>query len=141
MKPIFRLHHIGIVVPRIEDCRAFYTSVLQYEQRTPVIHDPVQTAFVQFFVIPGTSHYLELVAPDNESSKLQNASRAGSSLNHLCYSCDDVRQAIAFLSESGCFLIQDPVPAVAFGGRPIAWLLTPDRLLFELVERGPEGSL
>jgi methylmalonyl-CoA/ethylmalonyl-CoA epimerase len=143
MKPDsgFRLHHIGIVVPRIEDHRTFYTSILQYEQRTPIIHDPVQTAFVQFFVIPGANHYLELVAPDNESSKLQAASRKGPSLNHLCYSCLNVGRAISFLLESGCFLIQDPVPAVAFDGRPIAWLLTPDRLLIEVVERGAEGCL
>ena len=38
-------------------------------------------------------------------------------------------------------MIQEPVSAVAFDGRPIAWLMTPDGLLIELVERGLEGSL
>jgi methylmalonyl-CoA/ethylmalonyl-CoA epimerase len=136
-----RLHHIGIVVPQIEDRRAFYTDVLQYKLRTPMIHDPIQTAFVQFFVIPGADHYLELVAPDSESSKLQNASRKGLALHHLCYSCENVQQTLTLLRESGCFVIRDPVPALAFDGRPIAWLQTPDRVLVELVERGAEGSL
>jgi hypothetical protein len=48
---------------------------------------------------------------------------------------------VSFLKESACFVIQNPVPAVAFDGRFIAWLMTPDGLLIEIVERGPEGSL
>jgi catechol 2,3-dioxygenase-like lactoylglutathione lyase family enzyme len=48
-----RRHHIGLVVRAIEESRTFYVDVLQYRERTPIIHDPVQTAFVQFFAIPG----------------------------------------------------------------------------------------
>ena len=32
-------------------------------------------------------------------------------------------------------VIQEPTPAVAFGGRRIAWLMGDDRVLTELVER------
>jgi len=136
-----RLHHVGIVVPAIEEHCAFYIDVLRYQRRTPIIHDPVQTAFVQFLAIPGSDHYLELVAPDNESSKLQKASRKGLPLNHLCYSCKNTAHMVSFLKESGCIVTQDPVAAVAFDGRFIAWLMTPVGLLIELVERGAEGSL
>jgi methylmalonyl-CoA/ethylmalonyl-CoA epimerase len=139
--PNLRLHHIGIVVPRIEEFRAFYVDVLQYKQCTAVIHDPVQTAFVQFFEIPGSEHYLELVAPDSETSKLQKASRKRQSLNHLCYSCENIVRSVTLLKESGCLVIQNPVAAVAFDGRLIAWLMTTHGLQIELVERGPEGSL
>jgi methylmalonyl-CoA/ethylmalonyl-CoA epimerase len=139
--PDLRLHHIGLVVRQIEEFRTFYVDVLQYRERTPVIHDPGQTAFVQFFSIPGADHYLELVAPDSESSKLREASRKGKALNHLCYSCGNIAPMLSFLKESACFVIQNPVPAVAFDGRFIAWLMTPDGLLIELVESGPEGSL
>lgn len=136
-----RLHHIGIVVPVIEEHSAFYVDALKYQERTAVIHDPVQTAFVQFFVIPGTDHYVELVAPDSESSKLQNTARKGMPLNHICYSCESIGDTVSALRKSGCFVIQEPVSAVAFDGRPIAWLMTPGGLLIELVERGLEGSL
>jgi methylmalonyl-CoA/ethylmalonyl-CoA epimerase len=139
--PDFRLHHIGIVVRGIEEFRSFYVDVLQYRERTPVIHDPIQTAFVQFFSIQGADHYIELVAPDGESSKLQEACRKGKTLNHLCYSCGNIARMLSFMKESGCFVIQKPVPAVAFDGRLIAWLMTRDGLLVEVVERGPEGSL
>jgi methylmalonyl-CoA/ethylmalonyl-CoA epimerase len=136
-----RLHHIGLVVRSIEESRAFYVDVLRYGERTAVIHDPIQTAFVQFFSIPGSDHYLELVAPDSDTSKLRGASRKGMPLNHLCYSCENIAHMVSFLKESGCMVIQEPVPAVAFDGRFIAWLMAPDGLLIEIVERGPEGSL
>jgi methylmalonyl-CoA/ethylmalonyl-CoA epimerase len=139
--PDLRLHHVGIVVPAIEEHCAFYVDTLGYRQRTPIIHDPVQTAFVQFFAIPGSDHYLELVAPDSESSKLQRAARKGLPLNHLCYSCENMTGVLLSLRESGCLIIQDPVSAVAFDGRPIAWAMIPDGVLIEIVERGPEGSL
>jgi methylmalonyl-CoA/ethylmalonyl-CoA epimerase len=139
--PDLRLHHVGLVVGAIEEFRAFYVDVLQYRERTPVIHDPVQTAFVQFFSIPGSDHYIELVAPDSETSKLHAASRKGKPLNHLCYSCENIAHTVSFLKDSGCFVIQNPVPAVAFDKRFIAWLMAPDGLLIELVERGLEGSL
>jgi methylmalonyl-CoA/ethylmalonyl-CoA epimerase len=139
--PDLQLHHIGLVVRRVEEFRAFYVDVLHYRERTPVIHDPIQTAFVQFFSIPGAGHYLELVAPDGESSKLREASRKRNVLNHLCYSCGNIAPMVSFMKESGCFVIQNPVPAVAFDGRFIAWLMTPDGLLIEVLERGPEGSL
>ena len=106
-----------------------------------MIHDPFQTAYVQFFSIPGADHYLELVAPDSEGSKLREAARKGNVLNHLCYSCENIEPMVLFLKESACFVIQNPVPAVAFDGRLVAWLMTPDGLLIEIVERGPEGSL
>jgi methylmalonyl-CoA/ethylmalonyl-CoA epimerase len=139
--PDLRLHHVGVVAAEIETARAFYVDVLQYQERTPVIHDPVQTAFVQFLMIPGADHYLELVMPDSETSKLQEAVRKGKTLNHLCYSCENIAAMVSLMKESGCFVIRTPVPAVAFDGRLIAWLMAPGGLLIEVVERGTAGSL
>src|SRR5579872_3228272 len=129
-----QLHHIGVVVREIAEIRKFYVDVLQYRECTPVIHDPVQTAFVQFLSIPGADHYVELISPDSETSKLSKACRRGTALNHLCYSCENIGPILSFLRESGCFIIQDPTPAVAFDGRRIAWLMTPDSLLLEILE-------
>ena len=134
------LHHVGIVVANIAEQRGFYVDHLGYRERTPVIHDPVQTAYVQFFSIPGSDHCLELVAPDGENSKLTYASRQGNSLNHLCYACGEVGSAFDDLWSAGCYRISPPTPAVAFEGRPVAWLMSKDRLLIELVQRGGPGS-
>ena len=106
-----------------------------YERRTEAIHDPNQTALVQFLKLPGEATYLEFVAPDGPQSKLMGAVKRGGGLNHLCYSAGPLEEAIAHLEASGMKLISDPKPAVAFAGRRICWLLGPDQLPIELVER------
>ena len=136
-----QLHHVGIVVPDVEQGRVFFRDVLRQEERTGVIHDPIQTAFVQFFGNAQTRHYLELVAPDGERSKLHNAATKGTALHHLCFSCDSPANTMAMLQDAGCLVIHDPVPAVAFGGRKIGWVMSPEGLLLELLERGDAGGL
>lgn len=137
-----KLHHVGILVNRIEERAAIYTGRLGYEKKTNVIHDPMQTAYVQFFRLPGDSVYVELVAPDSAQSKLSGATtRKGEGLHHLCYSTGDIEATWAELRGKGMLALSRPVPAVAFQGRRIAWLKGQDRILTELVERGEEEDL
>lgn len=135
------LHHIGVVVKDIPRAAAGYIETYGYEVKSAVIHDPQQTAHVQFLQLPGDAVYLELVAPDREASKLTNALKKGGGLNHVCYSTADIEAACRDLRGRGLFVLQPPVPAVAFDGRRIAWLMGPDGVPVELVERGPAGSL
>lgn len=118
-----------------------YLARFGYVERTGVIHDPTQTAYVQFLHRPGETVYLELVAPDGPQSKLANALAKGTGLHHVCHSTPDIDAAVAHLRGQQMLLVLKPTPAVAFDGRRIAWLAGRDRLLLELVERGPEGSL
>jgi len=134
------LHHVGVVVEKIEEKREAY-GVLGYSERTGIIHDPLQTAYVQFFNLPGANHYLELVAPDGPESKLAKAIKRKQPLHHLCYVVNDILAACALLQAHGWWLVSEPTPAIAFDQRRIAWLASPDLLIIELVERGPEGSL
>jgi methylmalonyl-CoA/ethylmalonyl-CoA epimerase len=132
----FSLHHVGYAVPAIELVTPVYVKRFGYEVCTPVIHDPTQTAYVQFLRLPGDRVFLELVAPDSAESKLSRAVRRGGALNHLCYSVEDIEAATARLREEGMAILSAPVPAVAFKGRRISWLLGDDPLPIELVERG-----
>ena len=133
------LHHIGILVKDIPKSAAVYVR-LGYEIRTEVIHDPVQTAFVQFLKLPADRAYLELISPDGPAGRLNNALVKGGGLNHLCYSTEDIQAGCEWLRDTGFFLIAEPVPAVAFDGRRVAWFRGPDKLSVELVESGGEGS-
>lgn len=134
------LHHTGTVVKNVHEASAFYIE-MGYELMSQVIHDPVQTAYVQFLRLPDDQVYLELVSPDRADSKLSNALRQGSGLNHLCYSAEGIEAGCEYLRTAGFLLISAPVGAVAFAGRRVAWFRGPDRLLVELVERGREGEL
>ena len=130
-----RLHHVGHAVNDIEAAADLYARRFGYVLATPIIHDPCQTARVQFLRLAGDAVYLELVAPDGPASKLAGVTRRGGGLNHLCYISGPLEAAIDALEATGMKLISDPKPAVAFGGRRICWLLGSDPLPFELVER------
>jgi methylmalonyl-CoA/ethylmalonyl-CoA epimerase len=128
------LHHVGYAVAHLEPATKQYAERFGYEVMSPVIHDPHQTALVQFLRLAGDSTYLEFVSPDGPQSKLMRAVQKGGGLNHLCYSTADLEASLAELHASGMLIIGEPAPAVAFGGRRIAWLIGEDRLPIELVE-------
>jgi methylmalonyl-CoA/ethylmalonyl-CoA epimerase len=129
------LHHVGYAVKAIDAIAVSYIERYGYEASTPVIHDPFQTAHVQFLKLRSDRVYLEFVAPDGPESKLTGAVKRGGGLNHLCYRCGLLEETIARLEEAGMRLISEPKPGVAFGGRRICWLLGDDLLPIELVER------
>ncbi|MDR3671927.1 MAG: VOC family protein [Holophaga sp.] len=134
----FQLHHIGLLVRSIE--RATEAQVARYGYRieSPIIHDPVQTARVRFLRLPQGAHWLELVSPEDGRSRLAGAlEKRGEGLHHLCYQVPRLADACAELRDGGQLLLAEPVPAAAFGGRPIAWFMDRSGLLTELVEAGP----
>jgi methylmalonyl-CoA/ethylmalonyl-CoA epimerase len=136
-----KLHHVGILVKDIAHRTAFYVRRLGYEIQSKIIHDPTQTAYVQFLKLPADPVFMELVSPDGPESKLANALRKGEGLNHICYATDDIGADCAKLRLDGLVLICAPVQAIAFGGRRVAWLMGADQVLIELVESGPVGEI
>ena len=135
------LHHVGYAVPEIATLADAYVRRYGYEIVTPVIHDPLQTALVQFLRLPGDAAYLEFVAPDGPESRLAATVKRRGGLNHLCYTSGGLEETVEQMKESGMLLFRDPQPAVAFAGRRICWLIGEDRMLVELVERRGDGDV
>jgi len=129
-----KLHHVGMLVSDIPAMKRLYQDRFGYHPDGDIIHDSVQTAYVQFMKLPNDSSYLEFISPDGPNSKLQRALSQGIGLHHLCYETDAIDECSAELRGRGMSLIQRPVGAVAFQGRRIAWLMGRDRVLIELVE-------
>lgn len=132
--PSLTLHHVGYVVADIAAESVVLAEGLGYHLVTEIIHDPLQEALVRFLRLPGDRAFLELVCPDGPQSPLQRALDRGVTLHHLCYAVADIRAALAALRSRGMSLVRKPLPAVAFRGNLIAWVLRRDRLLVELVE-------
>ena len=103
------LHHVGLLVKNIPEMAALYQQ-LGYRERTGIIHDPIQTAYVQFFQIAGDRVYVELVTPDGDESKLANALRKGGGLNHVCYSTAAIEKTSDELCAAGFFVVSPPDP-------------------------------
>ena len=79
---------------------------------------------------------IELIAPLSEESPITAMLKksGGGGAYHLCFETNDIDQALVHAKNNGCLIASPAVPAVAFNGRRIAWIYTPTRQLFELVE-------
>jgi methylmalonyl-CoA/ethylmalonyl-CoA epimerase len=129
-----KFKHLGVAVPDLSKALAVYRDVFGYRMLSGPYADPVQKVSVCFLGGATNEPQIELVAPLTEGSPVQNILKKGGGPYHLCYESDNLDDAMAELVAKGCLIVSEPVPAVAFAGRRIAWLFTPTRQLLELVE-------
>lgn len=128
-----RLHHVGYATPSIAASRVLYED-MGFTAATPVYHDPVQQVRV-VFMSTGADVLVELVEPASEKSPVSNfLKKRGPGLHHLCYEVDDIERECASMREKGGIITCEPVPAVAFEGRRIAFVFRREGLI-ELLER------
>jgi methylmalonyl-CoA/ethylmalonyl-CoA epimerase len=132
---LVKLHHIGFVLASIEDSAESFARSLCATWDGNIVFDPLQKVRVTFLKGADPSDALiELVEPaDPQSPVTQFLERRGG-LHHLCYEVEDLEAHLAFCKSIGTIVVRAPVPAVAFGGRRIAWALTRKRLLVEFLE-------
>ena len=136
--PTPRLHHVGYVVSSIEDVIKGFATSLSATWDGRVIHDPLQQVYVAFLESgTSTDAIVELVAPAGEVSPVTNFLSKGGGLHHLCYEVDNLEAHLQLAKAHGGIVVKSPLPAVAFGGRRIAWVYTKYKLLLEYVERNP----
>jgi methylmalonyl-CoA/ethylmalonyl-CoA epimerase len=131
-----RLHHIGFVVPSITESVAQFCDGMQMTWDGRIFHDPVQTVRVTFLAHGSPEEPLiELVEPENKESRVAGFVKRGGGLHHLCYEVPALDPEVERSLAAGAILVADAAAAVAFEGRRIAWICTPDRLLIEYLEQ------
>src|SRR5450432_2756316 len=119
------LHHIGCVVDSIEDRIESYRVSLGSASVSQIFEDPIQRSRVAFLNLPTPGSVLfELIQPAAPDSPVARFLEKGGGLHHLCYEVDDLREQIQWMKSQRALLIRSPKPAVAFGGRRIAWMRT-----------------
>lgn len=132
------LHHIGYVVDSIEDRIASLAASLGAKQVSEIFEDPIQRSRVVFLALPTSAPsvvQLELVQPATPDSPVARFVEKGGGFHHLCYEVDDLEAQLQGMKAQKAVLIRSPKPAVAFGGRRIAWVRTQDPVLIEYLER------
>ena len=129
-----RLHHVGFVVASIEKSVESFARSLDLPWQETGFEDPLQRVRVTFLGLPETPQF-ELVQPDGSDSPVQAFLARGGGLHHLCYEVDELDAHLRDQRTAGGIIVRQPVPAVAFGGRRIAWFYTRGRLLVEYLER------
>jgi methylmalonyl-CoA/ethylmalonyl-CoA epimerase len=131
-----KLHHVGFVVVSIRESAESFARSLGASWDGKIVFDPVQNVHVTFFQGHSPANPLiELVEPGGAESPVSRFLKGGGGLHHLCYEVKDLDSHLRFCQSVDTLIIRPPVPAVAFGGRRIAWGVTKKRLLMEFLER------
>lgn len=126
-------HHIGVACPAIDpsialwERRGYQVEGGQFEDREQGIRGQFMT---------GCGPRVELVAPLPDSRILDPWLSSGSPIYHFAYLVGDLSQAIDTWRYSGAVTVRRPMPAVAFDGRDVTFLLVKDGWLIELIDRG-----
>ena len=131
------LHHLGFAVSSISAAAEGFAASISAHWEGEIIHDPIQQVRVAFFSPADPRNpVFELVEPASEDSPVSHfLKKKGGGLHHVCYEIDDLESGLCEARGVGLAVVADPAPAVAFGGRRIAWVCSKKRLLVELLER------
>jgi methylmalonyl-CoA/ethylmalonyl-CoA epimerase len=130
-----RLHHIGFVLASIQESAEAFARSLGATWDRNIVFDPVQKVRVTFLQGAHVSDSLiELVEPGGPESPVSRFLDGGGGLHHLCYEVEDLESHLSLCKPLGIVIIRHPVPAVAFGGRRIAWAVTRKGPLLEFLE-------
>ncbi len=131
----FRLRHVGVAVPHLEKAAQTLDTLFGYKTVAGPFEDPIQRVAVSFLQqTPTDAAEIELIAPLTEDAPIRAMLAKDIGAYHFCFETTDLDGALAHAKRQGCMVVSGPSPAVAFGGRRIAWLYAPTRQLFELVE-------
>jgi methylmalonyl-CoA/ethylmalonyl-CoA epimerase len=132
----FKLLHVGVAVPTLGPTTEMMSKLFGYRVISGPFDDPIQKVSVNFLTTTEDDvAEIELIAPLTEDSPIKAMlAKNGGGAYHLCFETSDIDKALEHAKSNGCIIVSPPVPAVAFGGRRIAWIYTSSRQLFELVE-------
>jgi methylmalonyl-CoA/ethylmalonyl-CoA epimerase len=138
-----KLHHIGFVLASIEESAEAFAQSLCASWDGKIIFDPLQNVHVTFLRgAHANDALIELVEPGSSDSPVSRFLARGGGMHHVCYEVEDLEAQLAFCKTVNSTVVRKPVPAVAFDGRRIAWVLTKRKLLVEYLEssRSMDGS-
>ena len=128
-----KINHIGYAVKRIDRAiTAFQKLGYEFE---PVIDDTDRNVKLAFGNKDG--YRIELVAPldkRQESPVDQYLSNAVGTPYHICYESESLDAEIEELKAQGYKVVIEPIPAVAFGGRRVVFMMNIGFGLMEIVE-------
>ncbi len=132
----FRLLHVGVAVPALDPAAESLASLFGYRVVAGPFDDPTQRVSVNFLATsPEDRPEVELIAPLGDDSPIQSLlTKQNGGAYHLCFETNDLEAALDHVQHHGCIVLAQPVPAVAFQGRRIAWIYTRYRQLIELLE-------
>ncbi|HTH97513.1 MAG TPA: VOC family protein [Stellaceae bacterium] len=126
--------HIGVFVADLAKGREQLSQAIGIGDWGLEIDDPGLKVRVQFGTDASGLRY-ELVAPGGPGNPVDAVlAERRNILNHVAYRVASLEDELARLRAAGAMPISRPHPAVAFGGRPVVFVLTRPGFILELIE-------
>lgn len=127
---------MGYVVASIESSMPGFVRSLAANWDGQMFHDFNQKVKVAFLTTRPEDAQVELVEPAGDDSPVLRFLREkGGGLHHACYEVVDLENELSQFRSRGALIAKRPKPAIAFDGRRIAWVITAEGFLVELLEQ------
>lgn len=114
-----KLHHIGIVVPNIQQSIGELTKYLTFD--TISLPTLIGSQKVNVCFLKMGRPYLELIEPVNDTSPVTNFLNKGGGFHHMCFEVADIHKEIEEMEKKDARIIVKPVKG--FEDRLIAFVL------------------
>jgi methylmalonyl-CoA/ethylmalonyl-CoA epimerase len=124
-------HHIGVACADLAGGERAY-SALGYTREGGEFDDP--HLGVRGVFLHGAGPRLELLVDRPGAGVVAPWLKKGVSMYHLAFEVADLSASIVRIRGGGAKLIVPPRPAVAFGGRSVAFVMLRNLALIELIE-------
>jgi methylmalonyl-CoA/ethylmalonyl-CoA epimerase len=126
--------HLGLVVKNLAKGRMHLAAIMHIRSWSEEFTDTINGVRCQFGR-ENSGFCYELLEPLDDNSPVKGAlSERRAILNHVAYLVGELRVDAERLMEQGCAPTSVPKPAVAYGGRPIQFFVTPLNFIIELIE-------
>ncbi|WP_042199097.1 VOC family protein [Paenibacillus camerounensis] len=130
-----QLHHIGLATRSLEMDKDSLL-LLGFEQESNLFFDPIQK--INCLFMKQNHVRIEIIEPTSTDSPVTEIIARGHKMYHQCFECTDIYKTIDYLCSKGAHLLSPPVPAIAFEGRNICFLILRSMLIVELIEKSNE---
>lgn len=127
----YAFHHVGFATASIERESGFFEG-LGYRVEGVDFEDPRQGVRGRFMTGPGPR--IELLESLPGRVTLTPWLQAGVKIYHMGFEVTDLEASLSWIRGQGAKVVVKPVPAVAFGGRCIAFAMLRNRFMIELIE-------
>ena len=135
--PALAFHHLGLACRSISK-EARHLASLGYAQVGETFEDPLQGVRGCFLEGPGPR--LELLEPLAGSTTLDGFLARGVKMYHQAFETPCLDAALEWHLGRRARVVSPPKPAVAFGGRRVAFIALPTMLIVELIEAPQEDA-
>jgi methylmalonyl-CoA/ethylmalonyl-CoA epimerase len=126
-----RFHHLGIATRSLAKEVDSY-SHLGYEPEGGEFQDDHQG--IRGLFLAGGGPRLEILEPIEGSKTLEPILLRGLKCYHHAYEVEEMEVSMSALQEERALIVRAAAPAIAFGGRRVAFMMLQNRWMVELID-------